>query len=243
MRNKILISLGVIMIFSVFLISAVSFNLPKPQTCLILNMSGLPCDIFWCEQVLGYNWSLADGFCIKTQVLNQTLIFNDSYYNRTEIDNLFLNYSINSSSSNLVNRTELIDVKNSILEVQENRTKELINAYLPDSSNEGSGSSVPPYVFVVGIIAVVIILLFFGYQKMTEAKRKANNPIPTVGFKRKINPLEDTNINKVDKEVVATTYQGKPLTKEEIELMEKIRKISETEKKLLETKPKTISLD
>jgi len=239
MKNKIIFSL-IVFIALISVASAFDWPFGKASYCTFMNVTGTDCEVLWCNNVLNNAtqncaYKTADDTCICTIIQNVTINSTNAtlisanltdFYNKTQIDAL-LNLS---SDSALLNQTEdmitnatdeleknltakMIAIKNSILDTQENRTLELINANLHQTDYTARDTTDWTMVWIILIIAVVIVVCFLSWGAMHKTKdskewsvmdatRKPYKKLPKHGTKFKDKDIQDA-------------LEGKPISNKE----------------------------
>lgn len=209
-----------------------TWPLDKQATCTMLNATTMQsCDQLWCGIIdCRYNSTLGACICgTPAQNSTQQQINLSNFYNKTEIDLLLsqlritlntTNGTINFSVYDYVNRSELISVKNSILDGMENQTRALIQAELPKEYNnysDNESSSWPWYSFVL-----IFAVLFGGAFLLFKNSTKTNNS-SAVPIRRTFNRLQKPSQNqdskiKIKEEKVKETEEEQQDEEEEEEL-------------------------
>ena len=146
------------------MVSAIEWPLDKTGTCVLFNITDVTCETFWCENIHDGNYSITKEICRFTEVINNTIIINQTINVTVESEN-FLNESLNLSGyynksevdSLVSNKTGAL--RDSILDTQENRTINLINLNRPIESSS-SGFSTNQVLF--GIVAIVLVIIVGG---------------------------------------------------------------------------------
>jgi len=178
---------------SVGIVSAFEFPdyFNKSYTCIIFNISGNACELFWCEVIKEGNYSIVDEMCFFNNFQNYS---NQNVTNNTnnsvivlDIANLTINgfnfsdymrnnFTIDGNftiKSYIDNKTALL--RDSILNSEENRTREIIKGELVGfnyKEKTSSNDSLPKYIYVLLIIVFMVAVLISIFLKKREEKNK-----------------------------------------------------------------------
>lgn len=178
-----LILLGILigLYFHKNFVSSADWILNKTDTCNLpqVNKTGQDCDIYWCNNVRGGNYSLSQEVCMIysnisiTNIINVTM--NGTNFNESWIRDIAKNETyIILNSSEFVNRTEVILVKNGILTYVDNETEQQVLLYLQEHGLDQStqkAEPMPQWVWAMAIIAVCL-LAGFGIWMKSQTKKK-----------------------------------------------------------------------
>lgn len=193
------IKILLVILLSITFISA-GWPLPKYPTCAMLNVTNEQCDMTWCNVIdcsydsnrtacicgsgettnSSLNQTWLESFVIDlltrmnytnvSEIMNDTNITLSDYYTKQEIDNL------------------TFSLRDNVLNSQENRTKELVQAYIPDNV-ESYSQPISPWIYVVGIFGVLSFLAFMSWN--SAQNKKLNEQ------RQRIKPLQ-RNIDTTD---------------------------------------------
>jgi len=179
--NKLLKTIFILALFFLSVVSSLEWPLNKAGTCTLFNMTGDNCEIYWCNNIQGGNYSLQKEVCVF--IINETIFQNLTSenltsenltsLNLTEIEK-FIGFNITNQTIKQYVDEQIISLRNSILDNEENRTQALVQKYLPSVySSSNSDNGVGGYIFM-GVIAVCItaVVLVFGYQKFKPKTAK-----------------------------------------------------------------------
>lgn len=196
-----LIILGIllgIIIQAKWLSAEQSWVLNKSATCElpIINLTGIDCEVFWCNNVSGGNYSLSREVCLMPEIVNQTVYLNETNgtvsleeLNRTELEMILgVNLSYGNVYNQLLNASEnYTDIQNS--ELNKNLTARFggnmsNDNYTPDNSNPNTGW----IIVIIFLVVIILVMLAFRYIKQDK---KADEHFGNEREVKKIQPLNE----------------------------------------------------
>lgn len=184
------------------LVSGADWFLDKQATCDLpqINKTGIECEVFWCNNVKGGNYSLADEVCLMQEVVNNTVYINVTINETNQTDYLNITMlemilGVNLSNGNVYN--QILDQTQNYTNQQDQELLRNITSKLPDYFQEDeedtSSEWVFPIVVIVALLVVVIIVVYFTRKDKFE-KTSGNS----VQVNKKIQPMNDlTNEEKI----------------------------------------------
>ena len=233
-----LIILGIllgIIIQAKWLSAEQSWVLNKSATCElpIINLTGIDCEVFWCNNVSGGNYSLSREVCLMPEIVNQTVYLNETNgtvsleeLNRTELEIIL---GVNLSYGNVYN--QLLNASQNYTNVQDSELNKNLTARFggnissndntPDNSNPNTGW----IIVIIFLVVIILVMLAFRYIKQDK---KADEHFGNEREVKKIQPLnelsKDEKIRLLEKQVKANkslkpgeTSKVKDIEEEEFE--------------------------
>lgn len=192
------------------IVSGADWFLDKSATCSLpqVNKTGIECEVFWCNNVKGGNYSLADEVCLMQEVVNNTVYVNVTTNETNQTDYLNITMlemilGVNLSNGNVYN--QILDQTQNYTNQQDQELLRNITSKLPDYFQEDeedtSNEWVFPIVVIVALLVVVIIVVYFTRKDKFE-KTSGNS----VQVNKKIQPMNELTseekIRQLEKEKI-----------------------------------------
>ena len=169
-----------ILLFFAFALTFVSsqpqWPLNKEMTCNLFNITGMQCDVYWCDNINGGNYSIDKEMCIffENQTVNDTNLTTacnlSNYYTKDEIHKL-IGIDNSTNKSLIVLAKEYSDNLSTTLAVNvaqtiENKTVELSNR----ENSVSSQSQWSPWQIII-VVAVIFGLIAFLVYSSSQSKK------------------------------------------------------------------------
>jgi len=212
-----LIILGIllgIIIQAKWLSAEQSWVLNKSATCElpIINLTGIDCEVFWCNNVSGGNYSITKEVCLMPEIVNQTVYLNETNgtvsledINRTELEIIL---GVNLSYGNVYN--QLLNASQNYTNIQNSELNKNLTARFGGnvSSNDVTLNNSNPntgwIIVIIFLVVIILVMLAFRYIKQDK---KVDEHFGNEREVKKIQPLnelsKDEKIRLLEKQVKA----------------------------------------